>query len=251
MVFHWFSAPTQLAFQIRLTATLLDRLLYSQSYSLSVTWTLAVEIWFYGMVLLLLPIMKRNQVRATVWLLVLFCIVSAPSLVVPYFRATSIYMVYIPIFVIGRLAFLLHHKRISNEHFCLLFAAATLAFVSVHEARYPGDLFSGPIIKAITYPTAIIAFFAAISMNINTINRPLLFLADISYSMYLLHLPVGVMIITMLYQSIGYTAALFFAVVAIFFMSYLSWMYIEKPFQKAARNIYNFIQKLSLHKIPE
>lgn len=220
-----------------LTATLLDRFVYSTSYSLSVTWTLVTEFWFYGFVLLLLPLIKRSPVKATVGILGLFAILSAPMVVVPYFQIASANTVYIPIFVVGRVIFLLDAKKISTEQAWLICSAALLMFFAVSETRQPGEMFAGPIIKAFTYPTAILVFLGLRSMNISKIPSVFNFLGNISYSLYLLHLPLGLFTISMLTERTGFSVAFAVATCVTISASWVSYRFIEKPSQRLARMV--------------
>lgn len=220
-----------------LTATLLDRFVYSTSYSLSVTWTLVSEFYFYFFVMLLMPVMRTNPVRSTAILLMMYAALSAPAIMHPYFRATAANTIYIPVFVIGRLIFLIDFKRITPYAAGVLGAAATVLFASVHEALFPGELFGGQIIKAFTYPFAIIIFLCAREIKINKIPEPLKFFGDISYSMYLLHIPVGFFILITCTASLGFTSSLILAFCATVFASWLSYKMVEKPSQSLARAI--------------
>lgn len=220
-----------------LTATLMDRFVYSQSFSLSVTWTLVAEFWFYGFVLLIIPLMKDYPVKATFILLGMFSALASPSIIIPYFSANFENTVYIPMFIVGRIFFLMDHKKVTPEQAWLLASSSALLFFATHEARFPNQLFQGPIVKAYTYPAAIIIFAGLRSMKLRSVPKPLMFFGDISYSMYLLHIPVGLTIIIMLSGQISYGWSLMLAVIVTIALSWVSYHLIEKPSQKAARKV--------------
>lgn len=220
-----------------LTATLMDRFIYATSFSLSVTWTLVAEFWFYGFVLLIIPAMKNHPIKATFILLGMFSALASPAITVSYFSANFENTVYIPIFIIGRIFFLMDQKKITPEQTWILASSSALLFFATHEARFPNQLLQGPIIKAYTYPAAIIIFAGLRSMELRSVPKLLMFFGDISYSMYLLHLPVGLTIITMLSDKISYGLSLMLAVTVTIAMSWISYHLIEKPSQKAARKV--------------
>jgi peptidoglycan/LPS O-acetylase OafA/YrhL len=63
--------------------------------------------------------------------------------------------------------------------FCLLYSSVF------------NDLFTPPYERVVTYLIAILFFYAAMASGIQRVPGVLSFFADISYSLYLLHVPVG------------------------------------------------------------
>lgn len=221
-----------------LTSMLLDKIVYSTSYSLSITWTLVAELFFYGITLVVLPSLKTSPTKSTVAMLAMYAVVSALSIAgASYFSFALAHTIVVPIFVIGRLIYLQSNNRISTEHLWLLACASVVMFFAVQTARYPGILFEGPIITAFTYPTAVLIFLGMRAMKISRIPKVLKFLGDVSYSVYLLHLPVGMLALTLLNDRIGYTAALAVGVTATFVAAWASYTFVERPSQSAARKI--------------
>jgi peptidoglycan/LPS O-acetylase OafA/YrhL len=225
-----------------LTATLLDRFIYATSNSLSVTWTLAAEFWFYGMTLILLPFLNKKPVACTVFMMFMYMALTSPVIMAPYFAKSLYVTVYIPIFFIGRLIFLKDRGKISGEALFILCSASALLFIGVHEAKWPGELFKGPIIKVFTYPTAILIFMGLQAMDMRRVPKILNFFGDISYSLYLLHIPIGFFIITTTIDDLGYPVSLCLATSVTILASWVSYRMIEKPCQKVARKVIQMVK---------
>ncbi|NSZ02158.1 acyltransferase [Agrobacterium tumefaciens] len=220
-----------------LTATLMDRAIYGQTFSFNVTWTLLSEFYFYAMMLMTMKVNENDPAKATLYMIFIFLIVSLPNVVSPYFHFAAQSTVYIPVFIIGRLIFLYSHRRISVQDTIFLSAGAGLAFIAIHEATFPGASLRPPALLALTVPTAILLFIGMMKWSSGKISRPFKILGDISYSLYLLHLSIGLFTITILHEVIGYSAALLLATVLTFAASWVAYTFIEKPAQAIARSL--------------
>ncbi|MFD0750773.1 acyltransferase family protein [Mucilaginibacter calamicampi] len=71
--------------------------------------------------------------------------------------------------------------------------------------------------------------------------KPFVFLGRISYSFYLLHLPIIITVCSLVGSALlyGQIAILILSIVLAFFLSYLSYLFIEVPFQKLAKQLVN------------
>lgn len=230
------SAPDSL-WEYVFTATLLDRIAFATSYSLSITWTLVSEIWFYAVVLALIPYLRKYPVSSTLAMLFVCGMIISPEIVSPYFSFNSQSLVYLPVFIVGRVIYLNVSKTAQKEHVWILGGCAALMFFAAHEARYPGQLLKGPIVQAFTYPTALLTFLGVQAMEIRTTPAILRFFGDISYSLYLLHIPVGFFVLTILAGIVSYWIALPVAFSAAVAVSCFSYYLVEKPSQNLARMI--------------
>jgi peptidoglycan/LPS O-acetylase OafA/YrhL len=134
-----------------------------------VYWTLAIEFQFYLILGLLYPAFKQSG-NATRALMVGVFFVSGL-----FFRERAYIFCHAPIFFMGILTFLFYEKKIGLNAFVPLIA------VSFVTACFSFSL-DGAIFGIIAVPAILL---------ISSKNRVLLFLGNISYSIYLLHVPIG------------------------------------------------------------
>jgi peptidoglycan/LPS O-acetylase OafA/YrhL len=126
---------------------------------------------------------------------------------------------------------------LNAKHFYLIILSLVLAFsISIYIRpsawSYPGALF--------LYPALIIASIKVGFMNKALSWRPLAYLGDISYSVYMLHFPVQLAIHTVTKQfnlTVPYTSVGFLCIYAalVVLVSVLSYEFFEKPVQARLR----------------
>jgi peptidoglycan/LPS O-acetylase OafA/YrhL len=218
-------------------AFLYDQIFIGKNVVLTTTWTLLLEVIFYTLVAVLYTTFKIRP--ATSILIMIFLPFAAaqlqaelglPSLLV-------IYLPYISLFTIGRATYLLNTNRIDLGQFAVLTALTIMIYIQLSEFVNPGYLFTKTeTIPAYTYLQAMLIFWGAL-LSKPWDSKVLSFLADISYSLYLLHIPVGMFTLILLHEVVPYELSLLLAVSLSIFASYLSWKYIEKPSQNIARRI--------------
>lgn len=219
-------------------ATLYDQTYLGKNDVLSVTWTLVIEVLFYTLVALIYPLMSSRPVLSSLMLLAFGALVVAFNDVVPIWvsgLATS--FLYFPVFVVGRLTYLVHTERITPPMFVSLLLLTALVFAQLHDRVLPGVLFTkAEVVPAYTYLQACLVFWIVLMCG-EMRNRVLSFFADISYSLYLLHIPVGYTFLTFTKDRMAYELALPLAVALTTVASYLSWRYVERPGQSVARHL--------------
>jgi len=174
-----------------LTAFLLDYIIERKSLSLGVTWSLGAEVIFYSIVTGLIPLMRSRPVVST-WVMT----GAAIGLALPWQLSEALayacyFSIYLPLFIIGRV-FYLEHTRQTDGCTALTMVAANAGLLCLlYSFRWPEKLTEAPTEPAVTYVVAILLFYIVMRAPIKTIPRPIRFLADISYSLYLVHLPAG------------------------------------------------------------
>lgn len=227
LLLNWLSAKTPgfhgPAFEFHLTQ-FLAHLAYAapffhQDWYNPVFWTLCIEVqWYFLVALLARPLHspKRNA-RWTVYALLL-AMAFVPSVDYLLFR-------YLPLFCLGLAAFYWRSRLISVPEFVVALILSSLA-------------------SMITLGTtiAIAASITSLALCFVTIrNRALLWLGGISYSLYLLHVPIGGRIINLalrLPRRLDFElAGLFLAVAISILAAYLLWRFVEAPAHRAAQHL--------------
>jgi peptidoglycan/LPS O-acetylase OafA/YrhL len=144
------------------------------SWILNVAWTLGVEVQFYLLIAILLPFFnsKKNIRRITLICLICMGLIPPPNLV----NAWHFFPTWAPFFGLGILVYLFHSSKILTFE-CYLSFAIILCFVFF---KY-------------TYLLSLVYFLTTIFLLFcNSIKLPssLAYVGKISYSLYLIHLPI-------------------------------------------------------------
>jgi exopolysaccharide production protein ExoZ len=167
-------------------------------HALSVAWSLMPELIFYAFVLILIPIIRSSPAKSTCLMLVAYAFLTFPASQNNFLSYFGYFTVYIPIFIVGRVLYLERSRQITARQ-CIAFLLISAAlFVSVYQNRFPDELFKPNNARIWNYPVAIAIFYGLMVSEIRWCPRTISFLADISYSLYLVHLPVGIFILNAL-----------------------------------------------------
>ena len=205
--------------------------------ALSVAWSLMPELIFYGLVFLSMPLLKRYPLRAT-WALTGLCVLmAAPMGVLPYFHYLGHFTVYLPIFLIGRVLYLHQSGSANNGQALALLGLHLTMFCAIFESRFPSELFrSYGMIFNVAY--SIFLFIAAMAMAPKSCPHWIAFLSKISYSLYLVHLSVGVFVLHAMAQyQIPFSVKFFCSIAASILVATASFYWVEKPSQNLARRM--------------
>lgn len=202
------------------------------------TWTLEIEVIFYVLTFALLFRTRRDPLRAT-WLMTglwsILCCVT--FLAAPEETGAVHHPVYIGFLVLGRLIYLARER--SQTYACVIQAGVVfLLIILLHTAAFPGELLASGAASLASQLGALLIFLAAMGARPMLWWRPLQHLGDWSYSLYLLHLPVGILV-----NEVGRRVGLpfvitlgcsFFVVVV---LSWASYSLVERPLQQLARRM--------------
>lgn len=183
-------------------------------------WTLAVEFQYYLLMLLLFPFVGSTDARVRIATIV---VLTALSLV---FRWKSLVFPYLGLFSLGMLAF---HAR------CGMLGWRGFAALSVPVAVATAF--------ALDVPSASAGFVASILVGFATIPRIglLVWLGEVSYSVYLLHGPIGGRVINLGARFADGMVSRVLILVAAFAVtllaSYMLYRLVERPAQRLAGRI--------------
>ena len=199
-----------------------------ESYN-PVYWTLAIELQFYFCIALLFPLLVREKLLGRIFVPAIFLLLSTiPS------RADVIFR-YLPLFTLGILCFQYFSGMISKRLWYLLTAIAT-AFA----------LASLNLTAAIAGTLAALAIGISKDMNFEAIKtalvwRTLSWAGAISYSLYLLHVPIGGRVVNIgqrfASNSMESLLTLLLAVVVSMFSAWLLYRLVEKPSQRYSASL--------------
>jgi len=192
---------------------------------LGVNWTLAIEFQFYLSIALLSPIFLSENIHKNIKHLLLILLLCSGFLV----PSQTFYCVWFCFFVAGIALFLYHAKH---------FKMYDLIFQQLFSSAFSYYFFKSEMFIVIIW---IIPFLINYFMEAK--NLPFQYLGKISYSVYLVHCVIGVVVIKYFIEiiqvqtNLGQLMALICAVAASVAVSILYYHLFEKPFLEYAKKI--------------
>lgn len=185
-----------------------------------VYWTLAIEFQWYLLVGLMFPLLaSRNKLAR---------FTGIAGMMVAYFAIGNDRLIFhsIPIFLVGVFVF---QYRVG-----IIAVREMLGFIAVMVLAMIGPI--GWIVAGVSVTTAMLITFSKFH------NRGLDRVGDVSYSLYLLHLPIGVTVIGLLSHYLPYTGSYMIVldVVGVVVSGLAAWMMyqtVEKPSQNMSSAI--------------
>ncbi len=212
---------------------------------LSVTWTLAVELIFYAMVFAVIGLQRSRPLASTAGMVVAWVVAcwffTGPALEGRVTPEAEGVVVLVGVLLVGRCIYLVHSGLADPWASAALGVAAAL-LVGVFEERYsPGFLLE----KAGTSGEPVISFALALVLFVGMLwwapsraAQPFAWFGDISYSLYLLHLPVGFAALGVLHRlEIPNSLATLIAMGAALLAATAAYHLVEKPSQRLARQL--------------
>jgi peptidoglycan/LPS O-acetylase OafA/YrhL len=185
-----------------------------------VFWTLAIELQYYITVGFFFPLLVSSSraVRLFATTGMIACAVTFPAeQFVPH---------WLPLFLLGSLSFQLKHFFISRLEFVLCVAAVTGALAITHNT----------VIAGVGFATVLIIACARLRPV-----GPLALLGTVSYSLYLLHVPVGGRVINlgerMAHTAVARFAFLVGALTTSLIAAWLLYRFVERPAQEWSSRI--------------
>lgn len=211
----------------------IDRLIGVPRAILPVGWTLTVEVVFYLHAALLLPLLRARPTAFAIGLCTWSLLVASLAMVRPELTQTIASFQFLPLFAIG-IAF---HEAARGALGPLRqwgpIALAFAAFVGCLALGRNPDL--GPPVAYPLQALYAIIIFAVATRWIGHAPRWVGFFGDISYSMYLVHHPMGLFAYGWVYGWFGLTASIAAAFAVTVLLAWVSFRWIEAPAQAYAR----------------
>ena len=184
-----------------------------------VYWTLAIELQWYLLVGLVLPMLAGGRLAR---------FVMTAAMILAYFSISWDRLVfhYLPVFLIGVFVFQYRAEIIDMREMLGLMAVMILATHRV----------SGWLVPAVAIPTGLLIAFSRFQ------SRAMDRVGDVSYSLYLLHLPIGVSVIGLLSHWLPYSSFYIgvldvIGVAASMWAAWMMYRIVEKPSQELSSAI--------------
>lgn len=205
---------------------------------LPVRWSLVPEFMFYTVACTLMTWINKRAVLAMIVISIAFTAMTMIGTAMPSVAYFGYYTFYIPLFMIGRTFYLYRNHRMalpSMVGLTVLFLALIALALAI---RFPNDeiVFITP--QYLTYLTAVAIFSIAFAINQKKNSRVVSFYADISYSMYLLHIPILTVMMPMLTEyGVDYTVSTLITFFAVTAASAICFKLVEMPGNRLARSL--------------
>lgn len=203
------------------------------------TWTLEIEVLFYALTCIFLPFTRRNPFRATVYMALTWCAFCLlPFVFFPGQSGSLHHPVYIAFLLLGRVVYLAHHNIIALVDALLLAACLALTEVLLHSSGFPGELLGGGAASLASQVGAILLFLMALRATPQRWWSPFAQVGDWSYSLYLLHIPIGMFVLeACTHVGLPFTASLLTAICFSLLASWAGFTWVERPLQRVARKL--------------
>lgn len=210
---------------------------------LDVGWTLSIEAVFYAHALLLLPVLRTRPALAATVLLVwgvagtwALTLASDASGISTLLRVREM-IHYLPLFAIGILAAAQQGGLARPWHVICGAFAGLAAYQYNVLAMKPWALQDAQLFPVqAAYAVAIFFLVAGYGAHLK-VPPALSWAGDVSYSLYLVHVPVGFFVAAYVAQHLGATAAIVSGVAASLAVATLFHRWIEIPSQRAGRKL--------------
>jgi peptidoglycan/LPS O-acetylase OafA/YrhL len=212
---------------------------------LSVTWTLASEMVFYVMVLAAIAVQRSRPLATTLvmaagWAVACWLVVASAFGLPPTPEAAGILML-VGVLLVGRCTYLVHARLVAPAAGVALAAVVGVLVAVFQEAWSPGfllDRAGTPGEPVVAYAMAVGIFVGMLVWSPGRAARPLAWLGDISYSLYLLHMPVGFAVLGVLHRfDAPSSLATILGTTASLAAAHVSYRLVERPSQRFARHL--------------
>lgn len=221
-------------------------LLFRANYVDGAYWTLLCEISFYFVVFIIciFKLQKHTIKIIYVWFFFQLCILMLPSNGAFLLIRKVNDLLYFHCFVIGTIIALLEKRLllVKNQLYFSDFGIIAILIFSVSIQFIGHEISSGLflIIATVLISMSVVLYDGGVlpSTKVSILFRPLVWVATISYPMYLLHQNIGFCIIKNM-ESFGFTSEIYIIIpfVLILLMSWLIHTYVEKPISMLSRKL--------------
>ena len=153
---------------------------------------------------------------------------------VPFFACCAHYSWFVTLIIAGIILYEVRHKEISRRLGAAFLAAnylLTILGLYLYDKRY---LSGEPYLVSFVY--AMFVFLMLPKLELKE-NKVISFLADISFSVYLLHMDIGGLVMSLFENRIRYTFAVCISLAAVLLCSTAFCYFVEKPIRHLVRRL--------------
>ena len=219
--------------------TLLDTVIPSPNTN-GVTWSLVPEVGFYTILVVIWPALSRWPLGSSYLLIALVPAIDLGTMAFLPFKPAHYFFLQIEFILVGRAIYLWWAGISSSGAAALLGSTALATLAALHfAAPYSRSELLGIGVYSVVFSWAFaIAIFMAL-MLVRRCPRPLSYVSDSSYSIYLLHIPIGSLVLNVLCLRYGLPIrwAFLVALPTVLAISYLTYRLVEAPGQRVGRKI--------------
>jgi peptidoglycan/LPS O-acetylase OafA/YrhL len=226
--------------QVLLGASLANYLLLAQPLLLVVGWTLVIEMFFYLALWVTRPLLARLAAAVPIVLL-LACalVVCVHDRLGTTFALAAAFVAFVPMLLMGQIVYLVQQRKVAPWAGGLLGCAAWVVFV--FGMRQTSPLFYDPESSFMANSALALCVFVIAVLLEGKMQpwRPLSVVARRSYSLYLLHVPVGFTLLAALVDRahLPYPVALAIALLAVAVAVELAFRLVERPSIRLGRRL--------------
>ncbi len=217
--------------------TLANHLLPPLVVLVDVSWTLIIEVLFYALLLIALPLLRR-----AVWPVILgelglvAVLMLTEHLAGPSYFLVAVNASYLPALLLGQIIWAVWSRRIPLWTGVLFGVLAAAVYV------WAGDAGMGRDDHMYDHNLAIGFVVFGVALLVERRLRPVRwigYLADRSYSLYLLHGLLAFAVMNVLFPRVGFPIALLAGLVATFLGVEAGYRWVERPSMRLARRLAN------------
>jgi len=244
---HFAAAPNEISTRSVLDivwgSTLLNYVRVHQNVVNGVAWSLFIEMLFYLLCFALLPLIQRRPpIASSAFIIGIFLVIQECRDHGTNFFLFSASVSYLPFLVTGQVIYYVRTARLRLVEGIVLLGINLVVLVhgirAIHPTFYPPDNSYG---VSFAYALAIFIGLASVNDRLR-VPAALTFVADISYSLYLYHGAIGILLLTLLYPHVGYSVGLGITLIAVLAISVISWQCVEESSKWAARRLLKVVR---------
>ncbi|WP_171632545.1 acyltransferase family protein [Paenibacillus plantarum] len=226
--------------KILISMTLINYLFIEQNATNGVAWTLVIEMLFYILCFIILPlIQKYPKLAISTLTLIPFIVIFESKNFGANFFLFSASIAYLPYLVLGQILYFVYTKRISIVVF-LIFSVVNYIVIIYGIRKIHNSFYDFSSSYGVSFVYAYLIFVLAVMLQRKIYSIKITdFLAKLSYSLYLNHGVLGSFLITLCYPYIGFSGAITVSFVCIIILCCILWKFVEEPSRHIARKLLN------------
>lgn len=224
-----------------LNTSLLAYFIQPQIIFVGVAWTLVIEIMFYALVLVCYPWRRRPALLLTAELGAIWLLLAVAREFGDSFFLFAASLTYVPYLVVGQIFYFGLYRKILKPGMMVLFLAASLFTIFQGLTHIHTQFLPVSNSYLISFGWAIVIFLGCLIFNqrLPRVGKPLKFLAETSYGLYLLHGVIGAAILEHAMARWGYYPALAAAGLGTLISVYVAYRFFERPVLHMIRSRYD------------